>query len=83
MGCHALLQGFFLTQGLNSCLLMSPALAGRFLTTSATCEALYMRRANSKSIKIIFKTLFNIFEPGKISNQSKMFALSNILLNAT
>ena len=42
-----------------------------------------MRSENSKNIKIIFKTLFNIFEPGKISNQSKMFALSNILLNAT
>ena len=31
MGCHALLQGIFLTQGSNLHLLVSPALAGRFL----------------------------------------------------
>ena len=36
-GCHALLQGIFLTQGSNPDLL-SPALAGRFFTTSATWE---------------------------------------------
>ena len=35
---HALLQGIFLTQGLNLCL-MSPALASRFFTTSAIFEA--------------------------------------------
>ena len=34
MGCHALLQGIFLTQGS----LTSPALAGRFFTTSTTWE---------------------------------------------
>ena len=39
MGCHALLQGFFLTQGLNLCLFTSPALSGWFFTTSATWEA--------------------------------------------
>ena len=39
MGCHALLQGIFLTQGWNSYLL-SPALAGGFFTTPATWEAL-------------------------------------------
>ena len=38
MGCHALLQGVFLTQGLNP-YLMSPALADGFFTTSATWEA--------------------------------------------
>ena len=36
MGCHVLLQGISLTQGSS---LMSPALAGRFFTTSATWEA--------------------------------------------
>ena len=30
VGCHLLLQGIFPTQGLNLCLFMSPALAGRF-----------------------------------------------------
>ena len=41
MGCHALLQGIFLTQGSNPCLL-SPALAGGFFTTSATWEVSYI-----------------------------------------
>ena len=38
VGCHALSQGIFPTQGSNP-RLMSPALAGRFFTTSATWEA--------------------------------------------
>ena len=42
-GLHALLQGIFLTQGLNLCLLTSPALAGSFFITSATWEALGYR----------------------------------------
>ena len=37
MGCHALLQGIFPTQG-SSPGLMSPALADGFFTTSATWE---------------------------------------------
>ena len=37
VGCHDLLQGIFLTQGLNPNL--SPALAGGFFTISATWEA--------------------------------------------
>ena len=37
--CHAFLQGIFPTQGSNPCLIMFPALAGRFFTTSATWEA--------------------------------------------
>ena len=38
MGCHFLLQGVFLTQGLNLRLecLMSPALEGPFFATSPT-----------------------------------------------
>ena len=38
VGCHYLLQGIFLIQGMNP-LLMSPAFAGRFFTTNATQEA--------------------------------------------
>ena len=38
-GCRVLLQGIFLTQVLNPHLLPLPVLAGRFLTTSATCKA--------------------------------------------
>ena len=37
MGCCALLQGFFPTQGSNLGLI-SPALAGRFFTTSAAWD---------------------------------------------
>ena len=38
VGCHALLQGILPFQGLNSSC-MSPALAGRFFTTSAAWDA--------------------------------------------
>ena len=38
VGCCALLQGIFLTQGMN--LHLSPALAGGFFTTSTTWEAM-------------------------------------------
>ena len=40
MGHHALLQGIFLTQGLNPRLLCPLALAGGFFPTSATWAAL-------------------------------------------
>ena len=40
VGCCAVLQGIFPTQGWNLCL-MSPALPGGFFTTSATWEALW------------------------------------------
>ena len=39
VGCHALLQGIFPNQGSNLSL-MSPALTGRFFTTSITWKAL-------------------------------------------
>ena len=39
VGCHALLQGIFLDPGIKPASLKSPALAGRFLATSATWEA--------------------------------------------
>ena len=45
MGCHALLQGTFPTQGLNPSLI-SPALAVRFFTTSPTWEAQLCLRVN-------------------------------------
>ena len=37
-GCHALLQGIFLTQGSKAAFPMSPALANGFFTTSVTWE---------------------------------------------
>ena len=39
VGCRALLQGIYPTQGSYLCLLPLPALAGAFVTTSATWEA--------------------------------------------
>ena len=39
MGCLALLQGIFPTQGSNLSLFKSPALAGGLFTTSATWDA--------------------------------------------
>ena len=47
-GSYALLQGIFLTQGLNP-QLMFPALAGGFFTTIATWEALYLKKLGSNS----------------------------------
>ena len=41
VGCHFLLQGIFLIQGLNLCLLSSPALAGKFFTTAPLPGNLY------------------------------------------
>ena len=44
VGCHALFQGIFLTQGWSLCLIMSPEVASRFFTTSATnIESVYDR----------------------------------------
>ena len=40
VGCHALLQGIFPTQGLNPHHFTSPVLVGGFFTTSTTWEAL-------------------------------------------
>ena len=34
VGCYFLLQGIFLTQGLNQCLLQASCIGGRFFTTS-------------------------------------------------
>ena len=42
VGCHALCQGIFPTQGFNLPLLHLPALAGVFFTTGATQEAQFL-----------------------------------------
>ena len=47
MGGHALLQEFFLTQGLNPSL-MSPALADEFFTSRTTWEAPKLRQLKPK-----------------------------------
>ena len=42
MGSHAFRQGIFPTQGSNSCLFMSPALAGGFFISCATWEVWFL-----------------------------------------
>ena len=65
VGCHALLQGIFLTQGSNLHLLMTLALAGGFFTASATWEARNMSTTPLKSIfrgkgALTFFVFFNV-----------------------
>ena len=55
VGCHALLQRIFLTQGLNACLLCLTVLASRFFTISATWKAtslllLYLKTKTLRNI---------------------------------
>ena len=61
VGCRALLWGIFLTQGSNLCL-MSPALAGRFFTASAT------RRAPTK-----VSWTFKIRQQAEFNHHMQMF----------
>ena len=53
VGCHFLLQGIFLTQASNPCLLHLPALAGGFFTTSTTrcCCCCYVASVVSDSVR--------------------------------
>ena len=52
VGCHALLQGIFPTQGSNPALLTFPALAGRCFTTSDTWEGPLSGMAPAKRLRI-------------------------------
>ena len=61
VGCHFLLQGIFLTQGLNLSP-VSPALAGRFFTTEplGSPYAIYLLRSKCSRCKItIIKRFLN------------------------
>ena len=55
VGCHALLQGIFPTQGSNPYLFKFPALGGRFFTTNATCKALKMSYLSVTRIILVLK----------------------------
>ena len=65
VGCHALLQQIFATKGWNPWL-RSPALAGRFSTTSATLEALLQIHQLVKSI-----TLWLLFWASQVAQRVK------------
>ena len=54
VGCQAILQGIFLTQGLNPCLIMLPTLTSGFFTTSITWE---VREVRVWWVKCICKNL--------------------------
>ena len=60
VGCHALLQGIFPTQGSNPSL-TSPALAGRLFTTSLTWEAL--RAFETKSTREVIRLSQTLCDP--------------------
>ena len=53
VGCHVLLQGVFLTQGSNLCL-MSPALAGGFFTTEPPRKPIFPQDDNNKLYTLDF-----------------------------
>ena len=57
VGCHALFQGIFPTQGSNPYLLKFPALGGRFFTTNATWEALKRSNLSVTGIILVLKEI--------------------------
>ena len=72
MGCHALLQGIFPTQGLNlHAFLISPALADRFFATSTTWEALIVILCNLDEFGAVS---FPFFESALALKKNYLFA---------
>ena len=72
MDCYALFQEIFQTQGLNLHL-MSPALAGRFFTTSTTC--VYPKRYSSFFTALIFTQTSSILKEMNVE-----YSLESLLL---
>ena len=72
MDCHALLWGIFLTQGFELTSLMFPALAGRFLNTSTTWEAIEIL-----SIKCPNLDTLSLTKEARIYNGLKTISLTN------
>ena len=77
VGFHTILQGIFLTQGIELEPLMSPVLTCGFFTTSTTCKAPvflietinYCKRMNSKiKINRIIIVLLFLFSPSVMSD---------------
>ena len=80
VGCHALLQGIFPTQGLGPHLQAPPALAGGFFTTSAASEAVivsYVPRIISE--EQISNTVYCTMTTRKTQMQIKRVQFSHIL----
>ena len=84
MGCHALCQGIFLTQGLNSLLLTSPALVCRVFTTITTWEALISLISSLQSLSHVqfFVTPWTEVHQGSLSitNSQSLLKLMSIKL---
>ena len=82
--CHVLLQGTFLTQGLNPHHFMFPALAGRFFTTSATWEAyIYVYTFRTQMKKASESLTYQIKKKKKTNNAGeKLFLISTLYLFA-
>ena len=82
MGCHALPQGIFPAQGLNLCVLASPALAGGFFTTSAMVEC----SADVNYIKLISSIVYvfiltDFLSTCSINFERKLLSSSIIVMN--
>ena len=70
VGCHALLQWIFPTQELNPHL-MSPAMAGTFLTTSTTWESRWPLKIPNNCINFKSKVIYHQFK--KILSKTSHF----------
>ena len=61
VGCHALLQGIFSSPGIEPMSVASPALAGRFFTTSVTWEAPTIVFLSSVAIHCMYNLLYYFY----------------------
>ena len=80
--CHLLLQGIFLTQGLNPCLISSPALAGRLFTTEPPQKPLitspHLTETNSGYILEHLLSLLNCKHPKAAWGSNSMPILNTL-----
>ena len=80
--CHLLLQGIFLTQGLNPCLISSPALAGRLFTTKPPRKPLitspHLTETNSWYILEHLLSLLNCKHPKAAWGSNSMPILNTL-----
>ena len=78
VGCHALLQGIFPTQGLNLYLFSSPVFAGGFFTTSTTWEVWRRNTLQNKwtSASCVCESLRRVWlfvTPWTVARQAPLF----------
>ena len=79
VGCHALLQGIFLTQGSKPCLLRIPVFTGRFFTTSANWEARGMMYILQNEVAKVLTHEVNC--RARIHSQPGLFSITSLSLS--